>query len=368
MLLELTMVLLFLVYLNKIRKPLVLTSNSQLKQISLGYIFPILVVNAGILQTVISNFFLTHVIQGAQKHVINMVVDGVTVTVERYEIVKMSNAMNFYQRVLRLFYSYEINCNETTTGVLKNNIILVHGLNGSSDSKYMITTTNLFLNKGCRVFCLNDRGQKSDYNGYKITSFGYTDDIKALTQHILDSYNGNIFYVGFSQGANNTTVHAGTFDHERIKGGISVCNPFNFEKLTKLETEGTFFQRIGHTQLVLNFKKYLLKVTKECWSEKNLVQLCQSLTNRGIFKDKTFADFCYRTSSEYYVEKLKKPWLFINANDDPIVPVDFIPKEKIVKNSNTGLVLLQGGHLGFKSIFFKSTIDSIIETFYSLNK
>ncbi|KAJ1801408.1 ATP-dependent DNA helicase chl1, partial [Coemansia sp. RSA 2523] len=57
----------------------------------------------------------------------------------------------------------------------------------------------------------------------------------------------------------------------------------------------------------------------------------------------------YRAASSVeYVEKIRKPFLAINAEDDPVTPISGVPKDKFANNPCTALALVKhGGHIGF---------------------
>ena len=369
-------IIMILIYLSRVRRPTLFTSNKNIKQIALRYIFPMIILNSGIIQSAIQHLFFIYILSGTIKTIIKLKTnDGGNIIVEKFENKTFSKYYSSKYKLIKVIceFLYRLlgwyNGRKSIMNKSKKkdtNIIVLHGLNGSSDSKYVIHTTNLFLRKGCRVFCLNARGMKCEFKGVGFTHFGHTEDLKSLTNYILTNYAGEIFYVGFSQGANICTKFMGEFKNNRIKGGVSVCNPFNLLKIQDIINSGSFINKVGHWIVYINFKMYLEQILKEKIQAESFNELFQILIDKKILLYNSVDEFLIANSSEFYIEHIDKPWLFINADDDPVVPVEIIPKETIFDNENTGLITLQGGHLGFKSFFMTSTLYSIIDEFYGL--
>ncbi|MCA9750471.1 MAG: hypothetical protein KC414_15275, partial [Romboutsia sp.] len=73
-----------------------------------------------------------------------------------------------------------------------NNILLIHGLNGSSNSTYIRGMTNVFLRRNCRVFCLNARGSLIPPKSNNFNHIGFTSDLKIATEYILNNFKGSL--------------------------------------------------------------------------------------------------------------------------------------------------------------------------------
>ncbi|KAL6122107.1 hypothetical protein NUSPORA_00881 [Nucleospora cyclopteri] len=246
-----------------------------------------------------------------------------------------------------------------------DNAILLHGLNGSADSTYIKGMVNLFLKNNCRVFCMNARGIKNICKTKNLAHIGHTDDLKLLVEHVLREYKGSIFIIGFSQGANWCTKYLGeNCAHSRIKGAVSVCNPFNFNLLKQMVPFTGIFNRIVHYGMAKVYTTYLNKLLGEIVSGKNVHEINMKLRNMKVLTHNSLEEFYEESSSTNYIQNINVPLLFISAEDDPLIPIAVIPKDKITKNRNTGLILLKGGHLGFRSLFLRSSIEGIVEQFY----
>ncbi|ORD93538.1 ABHD [Enterospora canceri] len=350
-----------------------------MKQIALGYIFPVLIMNSGCVQSAIQHLFYACIIYGARKTILRLeVAEDTHIVVDKYENKMMCEPLSFTYRCVcalyKLIYSllgFLGMCTKikqqgppTINKLPEMNIVLVHGLNGSSDSKYVIGMANLFLRKNCRVFCINSRGEKGVFTGMTFTHFGFTEDILFLTKHILETYEGKVFFVGFSQGGNMVTKFMAEFKHERVLGGVSVCNPFNFTKLEEVHKKGTWINRVVGRRVCDQFRDHLEKVYRQKFNGRDFREIINQLIQEGFLKYGSVEEYQKAASSEDCIHLVDKPLLFINADDDPVIPIEVVPKEKIFKNRNTGLITLQGGHLGFRSFFLTSTIEGLIDDFY----
>ena len=372
-----------IIYISKIKRPELHSTNRYIKQLALSYIFPMIIMNSGVLQSMFQHIPTCYILCGTTKTIINLKIkEGVVVLVEKFENNLFEEPVSYTIKFLTAIYNFiysVFGCFNVKADVNKNvqkieqkdvNVIIMHGLGGSSSSKHVVGAANMFLKKKCRVFCVNARGVKGTLKNDEFTHFGMTDDIKALTKHILCNYEGRIFYVGFSQGANICTKFMAEYKHERIIGGVSVCNPFNFLKIEEmfLKQRGYIFT-YAYRFLGKVFMDYINDSLKTKYKKADIRFILQDLIDNKRLKAESVDAFMNENSSEFYINKIDVPYLFINADDDPVIPTAVIPREKIFKNANTGLVTLQGGHLGFKSIFMTSTVEGIINEFFTnLNK
>ena len=84
----------------------------------------------------------------------------------------------------------------------KKIVILCHGLEGSSDSKYIQATAKLLSLNGYSVAAMNYRFCSGEINRQLITYHsGKTDDLHAVINYVLPNYE-SIYLVGFSLGGN----------------------------------------------------------------------------------------------------------------------------------------------------------------------
>ena len=108
--------------------------------------------------------------------------------------------------------------------------ILIHGLEGSSESKYMASTSKHLNKKGLDTVCFNLRGCSGEDNLLLGTYHnGKTEDVDFVVKHLLQNYEyDNLIIIGFSLGGNLTLKYIGEQSENispKIKGGIAVSSP-----------------------------------------------------------------------------------------------------------------------------------------------
>lgn len=250
----------------------------------------------------------------------------------------------------------------------ESNVLLVHGLNGSSSSSYIKGMANVFLRKNCRVFCFNARGSKLPPTTNVFSHIGLTSDIRSTVDYILKNYSGDLTLIGFSMGANwVANFLAGYEDRQRIRMGISVCCPFDFYKLRSIFQMTSFYKRFINYFMTRNYKRYIKKST----------------VDRLWFKDTTFLhevdaklfeitgmdmsdDFYKQNSCVRILDRIDRPFLFLNSSDDPVIPENIIPFDICRRNENISLVILKGGHLGFFTNGKETTAEIIISRYFDI--
>ena len=109
-------------------------------------------------------------------------------------------------------------------------ILLIHGLEGSSDSNYITAAVKELNNEGLDAVCFNLRGCSGEDNLLLSTYHsGKTEDVDFVVNHLLDHYDfNNLIIVGYSLGGNLTLKYLGENANNlstKIKGGIATSVP-----------------------------------------------------------------------------------------------------------------------------------------------
>lgn len=240
------------------------------------------------------------------------------------------------------------NKNVSMESEIQGNVLLIHGLNGSSNSTYIKGMANIFLKKNCRVFCFNARGSGIPPTSNVFSHIGLISDIEKTIEYILNNFTGDLTLVGFSMGANWVARILGEYQNiERIRMGISVCCPFDFYKLNYTSLSSLFYLAINYF-LAHNYKRYIKRATIDKLSLKNSKYLQDvDMKMLHIYGFKNSEDFYKRSSCIRVLGNVTKPILFLNTSDDPIIPENIIPVDECKSNSQISLIIIKGGHLGF---------------------
>ena len=238
-------------------------------------------------------------------------------------------------------------------------LILVHGLEGSSDAGYARSLAQAALEAGVTAHRYNMRscGGTEHLSGKTLYHSGQTGDLLAfIRQH---KGQAPVFLAGFSLGGNVVLKLAGELGEaakDLIAGVCAISTPIDLAACVKqLDRRSNFI-----------YSRRFVKRLKE------RVQLKEKLTP-GLFKladlprVKTIYDFDDRftapafgfgTADNYYatqssnqfLDRIRVPALLVQAKDDPLIPFEVYHHPSFSVNPYLRLLAVEhGGHLGFLS-------------------
>jgi len=243
-------------------------------------------------------------------------------------------------------------------------VLALHGLEGSSQSKYIISALNYLNSQNIDGAALNFRGCSGEDNNkpYSYHS-GKTDDVDLAIDYLLslNKYR-NIFLLGYSMGGNIALKYMGTSKNmpSEIKGAAAISVPCDLKgSATVLESiPNILYQNMFMKTLK---EKSLLKLMK--FPEANLSK--ESIENTKTFKDfdnavtaplfgyKNADDYWERNSSKQFISEIYKPTLLINALDDSFLSESCFPFSEIENHKKVYFETPKhGGHVGFNSTLF----------------
>lgn len=145
-------------------------------------------------------------------------------------------------------------------------LIIGHGLEGSSNSTYVLGLAKNAIEKDYDILAINWRGCSGEVN-LKFESYhtGKSADLKEVINHVLSNHSyPSVFYGGFSMGGNIGLKYAGEMGQEinsRIKAICAVSTPVDLEsssyQLAKFQSKLYMFRFLRTLK-----KKYLEKVNR----------------------------------------------------------------------------------------------------------
>ena len=254
----------------------------------------------------------------------------------------------------------------------KSLVLLIHGLEGSSFSNYMVTTSIYLNNNGFDTVSMNLRGCSGEDNLLLGTYHsGKTDDVSFIINYLDKNYSyNNLIIVGFSLGGNLTLKYLGEYTNipDLVKGAVAVSVPID---LTSSQAE---LLKIKNKIYLLEFLKTMknkILAKAEKFPEFNIDKklLAKASKFRHIEKQYTIPVFGFKSSEDYwakassksYISKIKIPSLLINSLDDSFLSKECFPYEEAKKLNNFYLITPNyGGHVGFLSSF-SSTQNNWLE-------
>lgn len=243
-------------------------------------------------------------------------------------------------------------------------VLLIHGLEGSSESKYMASTSNHLNKKGLDTVCFNLRGCSGEDN-LLLTTYhsGKTEDVDYVVNYLLQNYPyKNIVIVGFSLGGNLTLKFLGEKGDEiseRVKGGIAVSVPIDIassememEKIKNKLYMEVFFKTMKNKVLEKAHKFPNYKLDQDKLFKATKFKHLEYLYTVPVFGFESPEDYWEKASSKPYLSQIKRPTLLINAKDDSFLSKECYPFEEAHDSKYFFLEAPNyGGHVGFMTSF-----------------
>lgn len=235
--------------------------------------------------------------------------------------------------------------------------ILCHGLEGSSNSQYIIGTARLLHNNGWDIVAMNYRGCSGEMNRQiRMYHSGATDDLELVIQEVQADYD-TIALVGFSLGGNLATVYCGQqAEHlnPKIKALVAISVPVDLLAGVHhiMRPANWIYERRFLNSLRAKVRQKAKQhpqayALDKLSSVKTIYQFDDTYTAPvSGFKDA--ADYYHKCSAKQFITRLRLPTLLINALDDPFLPDACYPYEEVATNPQVELCTPRyGGHVGF---------------------
>ena len=243
-------------------------------------------------------------------------------------------------------------------------VLLIHGLEGSSESKYIISHANHFNDLGLDVVSFNLRGCSGEDNLLLSTYHsGKTEDVDFVVNYLLESYNyKNLIIVGFSLGGNLTLKYLGEKSNavsSTIKGGIAVSVPIHIasaeKEMDKLKNKlymEMFFKTMKNKILEKSHKFPEYKLDKDKLFKATKFKHLEYLYTAPVFGFDSPEDYWEKASSKPYLMQIKVPTFLINSTDDSFLSRQCYPIEEAKKSDYFFFEEPKfGGHCGFMTSF-----------------
>ena len=241
-------------------------------------------------------------------------------------------------------------------------VIALHGLEGSSESKYIVAISKYLNQQKIDAVALNHRGCSGEPNRLlKTYNSGKTDDIDSVIKHIDQNYNyKNIVLLGYSLGGNIVLKYLGEQGkniHKKVKCGIAVSVPCDLTtsatKLNKPENKiyMTKFMQTLKPKLLQKMEQFPNSFLKkeDIIAAKNFYDF-DNLFTAPAHGYKNAEDYWEKCSCKQFIPDIKIPSFLINALDDTFLSDECYPTEIAEKSSLFSLEMPEfGGHVGFNS-------------------
>ncbi len=240
-------------------------------------------------------------------------------------------------------------------------LVLLHGLEGSSDSAYMLGTAEKAWVAGFNVVRLNQRNCGGTENlSPTLYHSGLSGDIRAVVLELIGRDKlPEIFAAGFSMGGNLVLKMAGEFGDDapaELRGLVGVAPAFDLAACADALSEPRNFLYERH--FVRRLKGRMRRKTA-LFPGQFPVDGMRDIRSVRDFDDVITARFCgFASADDYYARSsarqllanIRRPTLIVAAGDDPFVPVATFADAALEANLNITLVApAHGGHCAFIS-------------------
>jgi uncharacterized protein len=240
-------------------------------------------------------------------------------------------------------------------------LVLVHGLEGSSESGYMRGLAERAFVNGWNAIRLNQRNcGGTESLTPTLYNSGLSGDYRAVFAELIERDSlSEIFFAGYSMGGNLVLKMAGEFAGDaprQLRAVAGVCPSLDLGVCA--DAVGLPQNFIYQEHFVRNLKKRMLRKAKLFPRKFDLSPMARLRTLRE-FDDKITAKYCgFLDAADYYARssalrvaaEIQVPTLIVTSQDDPFVPFASFSDPALVKNSHIRVIAPEhGGHCAFLS-------------------
>ncbi|MGA7159312.1 MAG: alpha/beta fold hydrolase [Acidobacteriaceae bacterium] len=242
--------------------------------------------------------------------------------------------------------------------------ILLHGLEGSSHSQYVIGNANKLWRAGCNIVRMNMRncgpGKDGEMLRLSPTLYhsGLSQDVDRVMRFFIEAESlQSIALIGYSMGGNLMLKLAGELGDEappqlRSVVGVSPAVDLAASADALHEPQNRLYERRFVRELVRRFRRKsgLFPRAYDPHRAANIASLRE-------FDERITALYCgFRSADDYYyraaaarvLSQIRVPTIILHAMDDPFVRLTPETRAEILRNPNiTFLETQHGGHCAF---------------------
>jgi predicted alpha/beta-fold hydrolase len=243
-------------------------------------------------------------------------------------------------------------------GPPRGELILVHGLEGSSAAGYALSMSHAALEAGYATHRVNLRScggteslALSNYHS------GQTSDVLHVLRERKRATDLPIFLAGFSLGGNVSLKLAGELGEsaaDLLAGVCAVSTPIDLAACAEAlgRAENLIYARRFLSRLKDKIRTRHLQApqlyTLEYLDRVRTIYDFDDFYTARLFGFETAANYYRTQSSNQFRERIRIPALIVTAKDDPLVPFSTYDHPAFRRNPCLRLVAVDhGGHLGF---------------------
>lgn len=237
-------------------------------------------------------------------------------------------------------------------------VVIVHGLEGSSESQYVIGTGSKVWRAGMNVVRMNMRNcGGTEHLGPTLYNSSMSGDVGAIAQSLIADGLQKLALVGYSMGGNLVLKLLGEWGADappQVKAAVGVSPAVDLA--ASADALHKRANRVYEWKFLLALRRRLLRKAA-LYPERYDVRYLRGLRSLRDFDDQITARYCgFRDAQDYYtrsaaarvVERIAVPTLVLHALDDPFIRVLPETREKLRRNPHVAYVeTARGGHCAF---------------------
>lgn len=235
-------------------------------------------------------------------------------------------------------------------------LILLHGMEGSSESHYMVSVAKAAIERGYGVIRANLRNCGKGFGlASKPYNAGQSEDLGAIVSYVTKKYSPRIFVGGFSLSANLVLKYMGESPPPSIIAFSATSPPMDLKRSCDFidSRSGSFYRNHFLETLKEKVSSGLYPITEE---QKLKILKCKTFFDFDDFFTAPMSGYLsvlhyyQKCSSLSFLDKIQTPGLIVHAEDDPVVPPESwgeVPWTSFP--SLTTVITEKGGHVGFVS-------------------
>ena len=238
-------------------------------------------------------------------------------------------------------------------------ILIIHGLEGSSDSQYMLGIAAKGMAAGMNVVRMNQRNcGGTDALSPTLYHSGRSGDMAAVAQHLIHQDGvSRVALAGFSMGGNLVLKLAGEWGREgppEFCAVAAVCPAVDLAP--SADALHLPSNRLYEYYFIVRLRQRLQQKARLFPGQFDLSRLRKVATLRD-FDDKITAYYCgFTGADDYYaraaaalvLDRIAVPTLILHAANDPFIRILPESRRKILANPNVTFVETEdGGHCSF---------------------
>jgi predicted alpha/beta-fold hydrolase len=240
-------------------------------------------------------------------------------------------------------------------------LLLVHGLEGSSESGYMLGLAERAFVAGWNAVRLNQRNcGGTESLTPTLYNSGLSGDYRAVLAELIERDSlPEIYFAGYSMGGNLVLKMAGELAGgapRQLRGVAGVCPCVDLGLCA--DAVGLPRNFIYQEHFVRHLKQRMRRKARLFPGKFDLTPMASVRTLRE-FDDKITAKYCgFRDATDYYrrssalrvAAEIQVPTLIVTSQDDPFVPFASFSDPALASNANVRLIAPEhGGHCAFIS-------------------